>query len=127
MKLRIRDNSIRFRLSQADVQSLREECLLSSQLNFLGGSRFRYSLECSPASVRSSATFEDGELRVVLPESVVREWADSSQVSIDAEQPVDNGDTLIILVEKDFRCLSPREGEDESDSFPHPDEGRLQC
>jgi hypothetical protein len=27
---------------------------------------------------------------------------------------------LKILVEKDFACLAPREGEDESDMFPHP-------
>lgn len=127
MKLRIQDNSIRFRLSQTEVRSLRDQCLLSSQINFLGGTRFRYSLECSPASVRSSAKFRDDELRVVLPESVVREWADSAQVSIDADQEIDDGGVLGILVEKDFRCLSPREGEDESDLFPHPDEGRLQC
>jgi hypothetical protein len=28
---------------------------------------------------------------------------------------------LGILVEKDFACLAPREGEDESDMYPHPE------
>ena len=38
----------------------------------------------------------------------------------EGEQQHDNGDVLSILVEKDFACLAPREGEDESDMFPHP-------
>ncbi len=37
---------------------------------------------------------------------------------------VDDGDSLKILVEKDFACLAPREGEDESDMYPHPLEGQ---
>ena len=32
-----------------------------------------------------------------------------------------------ILVEKDFQCLAPREGEDESDMFPHPDGDSTTC
>ncbi|MGH8167708.1 MAG: DUF7009 family protein [Woeseiaceae bacterium] len=41
-------------------------------------------------------------------------------------QPLD-GDELSILVEKDFACLAPREGEDDSDKFPNPLEGKATC
>jgi hypothetical protein len=34
---------------------------------------------------------------------------------------------LRILVEKDFACLAPREGEDESDMFPNPLSGKETC
>ena len=43
------------------------------------------------------------------------------------EQVLDDGAKLAILVEKDFACLAPREGEDESDMFPHPDAGSSAC
>ena len=48
----------------------------------------------------------------------------SEQVSIEADEALDDGDSLKILVEKDFACLAPREGEDETDMYPHPLEGQ---
>ncbi|GIT14245.1 MAG: hypothetical protein CM1200mP36_00010 [Gammaproteobacteria bacterium] len=42
------------------------------------------------------------------------------------EQSLDDGGRLKILVEKDFVCLAPREGEeDEADMFPNPRRGDL--
>jgi hypothetical protein len=43
------------------------------------------------------------------------------------EQVLDDGAKLTILVEKDFACLTPREGEDESDMFPNPDDDGAKC
>jgi hypothetical protein len=60
-------------------------------------------------------------LSVRLPATTIDEWVNSNQVSIRATQRLDNGGTLQLLVEKDFACLEPRPGEDESDMFPHPD------
>ena len=50
--------------------------------------------------------------------------ASTEQVSIAANEALDDGDSLKILVERDFACLAPREDEDESDMFPHPLEGQ---
>ena len=57
----------------------------------------------------------------------MRQWAESENVSIASEQLLDDGGQLKILVEKDFACLAPREGEDESDMFPHPDADSESC
>jgi len=46
--------------------------------------------------------------------------AQPDEVSLQAEQPLGDGENLKLLVEKDFRCLSPREGEDDADLFPNP-------
>jgi hypothetical protein len=54
----------------------------------------------------------------------VKKWASTEQVSIAADESLDGGDFLKILVEKDFACLAPRDGEDEADMFPHPLEGQ---
>ena len=73
------------------------------------------------------AFLSDSKVTVRLPESSVRAWANSEQVSISGEQQHNNGEKLVILVEKDFACLTPREGEDESDMFPHPQAGEVEC
>ena len=54
-------------------------------------------------------------------------WASSSQVSMSGSLQLDDGQTLELLVEKDFACLAPREGEDESDMFPHPSAETANC
>ncbi len=125
MKLRIRDNAIRLRLMRGEVEELRNDGLVSARTGFPGGRTFSYVVESSPASVKPAAFFSDNIVTVRIPETTVLAWATSEQVSIEAEQTLDDGETLHLLVEKDFACLAPREGEDESDMYPHPeaDEG----
>jgi hypothetical protein len=127
MKLRIRDNSIRLRLTQTEVASIRSDGIVGGRVTFAGGSRLIYCLESSPACVDPAARFDNGELLVRLPETVVTKWADTNEVSIEATQVLDDGGHLSILIEKDFACLTPREGEDESDLFPNPQEGEANC
>ncbi|MDH4125852.1 MAG: hypothetical protein OEW64_00285 [Gammaproteobacteria bacterium] len=120
MKLRIRDNSVRLRLERGEVDLLCDRGLVSARTGFPGGREFCYALESSPASVEPGASYSDSTLTVRLPESVVLRWANSEQVSIAGEQRLDDGSLLGILVEKDFACLAPRAGEDETDMYPHP-------
>ncbi len=127
MKLSIRDNSIRLRLSQSEVETIRVDGIVGGRTVFAGNAKLVYCLESSPACVDPVAQFINGELSVRLPESTVLKWADSDMVSIAAQQLLDDGSELSILVEKDFACLSPRAGEDESDLFPHPEQGQADC
>jgi hypothetical protein len=39
---------------------------------------------------------------------------------MEAAQPIGEGATLAILIEKDFSCLTPRPGGDDDDCFSHP-------
>ena len=123
MKLRIRDNSVRLRLTRGEVATLRDTGVVTGRTTFPGGRHFGYSVESSPASVKPGAYFSESVITVRLPESVVRAWAGSEQVSICDDQLLDDGDRLSILVEKDFACLAPRDGEDESDMYPNPASG----
>ncbi len=127
MKIRIRDNSIRLRLSRGEVDILMERGSIKSTTGFPDGEYFLYSVESSPASVHPTANFAKGEMCVRLPEKTVAEWATSDSISIAGDQLIDDGKTLSILVEKDFACLAPRDGEDESDMFPHPEQGNANC
>jgi hypothetical protein len=127
VKLRIKNNSIRLRLTRSEVDTLRGSGIVAAKTGFPGGREFRYRVESSPASVNPGAFFSDNTVTIRLPETAVLAWATTEQVSLPGEQLLDDGEVLKILVEKDFACLAPREGEDESDMYPHPDAGTDSC
>lgn len=99
---------------------MRDRGVVTARTAFPGGREFRYAVESTPASINPAAYYSENTLTVRLPETMVLGWANSAQVSIAGEQRLDDGMPLAVLVEKDFACLAPREGEDEADMFPHP-------
>ena len=127
MKLRIKDNSVRLRLTRSEVDALRDSGIVASKIDFPGGRELCYRLESSPASVNPAAFLSDNAVTVRLPEAAVLAWATTEQVSLQGEQLLDDGAMLRILVEKDFACLTQRESEDESDMYPHPDADSFSC
>lgn len=127
MKLRIRDNSVRLRLMRGEVETLREQGIVSARTGFPGGRELRYEVESSPANVTPAAFFSDNVLAVRLPEATVLAWATTEQVSIEGDQVLVDGEILRILVEKDFVCLTGRDDEDESDMYPHPNAADESC
>ncbi|MDP6993302.1 MAG: hypothetical protein QGF87_03005 [Woeseiaceae bacterium] len=127
MKLRVLDNSIRLRLTRSEVDAVNDSGLVRGRVRFAGSNTFDYVLESSPATVKPEAHISNNVLTVRLPEMDVQQWAASEQVSIRSAQLLDGDNQLTILVEKDFQCLAPREGEDESDMFPHPDADSTTC
>lgn len=106
---------------------MKEIGVVTSRTGFPGGRYFGYSLESSPASVNPAAFYSDNKITIRLPETVVLAWVTTEQVSIEGEQVLDDGEKLAILVEKDFACLAPRPGEDESDMYANPDVDTAEC
>jgi len=123
LKLRVLDNSIRLRLTRGEVTAIGDDSVVRGRVRFTGNNTFVYMLESSPTTVRPEAHVSNNVLTVRVPQVDIRRWARSEEISIQSEQLLDDGDHLKILIEKDFHCLSPREGEDESDMFPHPETG----
>ena len=120
MKLRIRDNSIRLRLTKPEVDRVYKTGLARGRVDFAGGHAFEYIFESSPATVKPEAHMSNNVLTIRVPRMDVQQWAESERVSIRSEQDLGNGDQLDILIEKDFACLAPRDGEDETDMYPNP-------
>lgn len=119
MKLRIRGNSLRLRLSRSEVEAFDKEGLVEDSVRFGPGARLVYALERSVEGALS-ARLQDGRVSVTIPSELAGSWCRTDQVGLEAEQPTGDGETLRILVEKDFTCLKTRSGEDESDAFPNP-------
>ena len=120
MKLRIRGNSLRLRLSRGEVEALRRSGGVSERTQFGPGRALRYTVGTSDTAAEPHAVLDEQVVRVFLPASVVRHWADTDMVSIEARQDIGGGEMLRLLIEKDFACLAERPGEDDSDAFPHP-------
>lgn len=120
MKLRIRGNSVRIRVTQSELDEIGMDGEVRESVDF-GDSRLTYALVRDAFDSEPSATFRENVITLRLPAGTVREWLDTDLVSIRATQRLDNGGELQLLIEKDFACLEPRPSEDESDMFPHPE------
>ena len=121
MKIRIKDNSVRIRLTQGELHLLETEGSLQSKTIFPGEQQFIYGLKIDASVDQCEGIFHNGEMWVLLPKAVAEKWIGTDQVGIEAQQMVKKGNRLNLLVEKDFKCLHPGERrEDETDHFPHP-------
>lgn len=65
------------------------------------------------------ARFDGDRIEVALPRDRTVEWARGDAVTLPADDPVATQATRV-LVEKDFTCIDPRGGDDQSDLFPNP-------
>ncbi len=119
MKIRILGNSLRLRLSIPDIEELSTDGIVSEEINF-GITQLKYSLRYSE-SEQIEASFLDNQILITIPETTGRKWVSGNQVGLSADQPLPGGDTLHLLIEKDFACLKPRPGEDENELFPNPE------
>lgn len=117
MKLRIKGDSLRLRLDQADVATLRDAGRVTDVLHVAPGLALTYGLEAADVA-ELQVDYRATTMMVLFPRDWLGPWASGDQVGFAGEQPAGEGRTLGILVEKDFACLHKRA--DEPDAFPHP-------
>lgn len=128
MKLRILNNSIRLRLSQSEVSELAERKPVSATTQFPGGTTFSYCVEPKVGIGDVQASFVDGQITVSIPTEGAYFWAVNDRaITLRSNCSLPDGGELDILVEKDFKCLTDRPHEDESDLYPHPKQGDVAC
>ena len=122
MKLRIRGDSLRLRLTQSEVKAVAEEGSVQETIHFgpEPQARLAYVLRSDPRVEVLDVHYEPGRIVVRAPKSVIEAWAGSDRVSLTGEQRLGGDARLDILVEKDFQCVVPREGEEDLDGFPNP-------
>ncbi len=119
MKLRIKGDSLRLRLSQGEMRSLAEHGEVEDQISFAGGTALRYRLRVDDEMTAISASYADNLIDIRVPRALSARWCGTDLVTLSASQPIGTGELRLIL-EKDWACLAPRAGEDESDNLPHP-------
>jgi len=120
MKIRIRANAVRIRLTKSEVHQL---CTLGSveEITSFAEKHFSYGVWLSKEHDQLHASFKDNRISLLLPEKQGRNWHLNEEIGFQNEMELAGGNRLSLLLEKDFTCLSPR-GEDETDNYLNPKE-----
>jgi hypothetical protein len=112
MKLRIKRNSLRYRLTKSDVASLETDGFVRDQVTFIDD-ELVYVLQ-STADEQISADFKNNIITMYIPKIMITQFANTDKVGF-----ANNDGELQLLIEKDFTCLDNVE-EDQSDNYPNP-------
>ena len=116
MKIRIKDNTVRLRLTQSEVAKLGSSGLVESVTEFIGRP-FVYAIE-QLDSDGLAVSFVENKITVTISRAMVDDLVETGRVGFEGVSgPVK------LLVEKDFACID-NTLEDQSDNYPNPN---LQC
>ena len=117
MKIRIKGNTVRYRLTKSEVDKLCVEGYFEEKTQF-SSATFRYSVKSSDAT-EISIDFNENKIQVLIPNELLQDWDTNDRVGFSNSVITVDGSAVNILIEKDFVCLDER-GEDESDNYPNP-------
>jgi hypothetical protein len=112
MKLRVKSDSLRYRLTRSDVYSLAKDGYLEEQISFAGNPLI-YALQLTDGQVLTSS-YIDNKITMSMSHKMINELINTDRVGF---ENIDGG--LHLLVEKDFVCLD-EVAEDQSDNYPNP-------
>ncbi|WP_405410776.1 DUF7009 family protein [Maribacter sp. Asnod1-A12] len=118
MKIRIKGDSIRFRLTQTEVKSLSENGKINDHTNF-GIIKFNYGVVLNSAIEQLRISFENNSIILEMPEATGKTWFTNDIITYDHTMKTSSGNDLYLLLEKDFTCLD-NTIEDQSDNYPNP-------
>ncbi len=113
MKLRIKSNTLRLRLSQDEVSRLCQDGSVFDICHF-GDNHLTYGIRHHNGE-EMKAEFSGPRIVVDIPKGWTTDWDQNDLTGFE----VTDEEGLFILVEKDFQCLKPREGEDETNLYPN--------
>jgi hypothetical protein len=125
MKIRIKGNSIRYRLTRTEVETFCRTGIYKETTDF-GHSMFTYVLKAKKGIDALEASFEENTITLFLSDKKLSEWATSDRIGFSNTLDLPNGKQLSLLLEKDFACLD-NTIEDQSDNYPNPKSGTSAC
>ncbi|MFM6924626.1 MAG: DUF7009 family protein [Ferruginibacter sp.] len=117
MKLRIKGNSLRIRLTKTEVSKLADTGYLEEHSLF-PNNRFTYALQRTDEEVLT-AGFEADKITMFVPASFTKDWPVNDIIGLDTKMPLPGDASLYLLIEKDFVCLD-HTTEDQSDNYENP-------
>ncbi len=124
MKIRIKGNSIRYRLTKTDIINFKTAGFIEESTEFLNSPSFHYRLESKAGIENMEASFSGNTICIFVPEGIADEWTSTEVVGFNTEMNIGDGKELFLLIEKDFVCLD-QTLEDQSDNYKNPNENIL--
>ena len=104
MKIRIKDNSIRFRLTKSEVKKLCTEGYLQSTTE-LNTATLTYAIQVQENMQSLNADFVNNKITLLFPSAEAAVWNDSDRITYENTVILNSGNSLKLLLEKDFICL----------------------
>ena len=120
MKIRLLDDSIRIRIQQKELDTLHRTGSVEADTTFGPAQQLVCSLRTEDIPTPLRAEFVQSSIHIEISNASVDKLFSTDLVGVSFEQPAGAGNVLRILLEKDFKCLTPRPGEE--DAFPNPNE-----
>jgi hypothetical protein len=126
MKLRLKGNSLRLRVSPSELARLLEKGRIEETIRFASepNAKLTYALEHTATEEAISVRYRAQEVTIVLSTRWARSWAEGSDVGVSGTVRLDS-EVLDLLVEKDFACLEGTD-QDNKDTFSNP-RSRMNC
>lgn len=120
MKLRIKSNSLRLRLTKPEVEKICVTGYIEDQISF-GDKNLSYALKKTENAKNISAEYSGNIITVSVPGNLIKDWSANDVVGFSNINNNKAGidDELLIIIEKDFKCLE-RTSEDQSDNYENP-------
>ena len=118
MKLRIKGNSLRIRLTRTEVEKFVNTGYLEEQTSFLEN-KFIYALQSMNDINEMAASFGQNKISIFVPSKLLVDWPQNDVIGFNSNMPLTTTDSLYILIEKDFICLDETT-EDQSDNYENP-------
>jgi hypothetical protein len=120
MKVRISGNKIRFRLKEPEVRRFQQDGIISEVLafGFSQADQLTFTLKKVDES-EMSVSFLSSQVSFYIPKARADDWTSTDLVGFEATVNTGQGKVILLLVEKDFKCLDARE-EDNEGSYPNP-------
>jgi hypothetical protein len=124
MKLRIKGNSLRLRVSRSEVARLLDGERLEETIHFApqDTAKLTYALEQELSGVAVTVRYTNGDITVRIPAERVNRWCLTDQIGIIESISLGSTESLDLLIEKDFACLD-RSDQDNADTFANPAAG----
>lgn len=118
MKIRIKGNSVRYRITQSELKAFATHGMIEESTCF-GPSTMHYKLLTKESNDGLSATFENNTVTMFMPKADADVWTSTERITYDNKMDIGASETMYLLLEKDFVCLDHTH-EDQSDMFPNP-------
>ena len=115
MKIRIRNNSVRFRLTKSEVSKLASTGSIQSTTE-LAEKNFIYGVNSKTNIEMMSIAFEANRIVLTVPYNFLADWPFNDTIGLYGEQLNNNGSATILTLEKDFVCLDVTV-ENQSDTY----------
>jgi len=121
MKLRIKGNSLRLRVTPSEAKQLLRDGAIREHVQLTANpkDRLMYAVISSLSGATTTVAYQSGNITVSVPEVQLKNWAGSEEVGVYADVALGDDRILSVTIEKDFACLDRSDAENE-DTFPNP-------